>query len=420
MAAWDIAGDERLRLLGFARGLCDDAEVAIQKLRSYKIAGLFAGIGGLEVGLHSAGHKTSMLCEVWPAARAVLSARFPGLLIEEDVRTLRTLPAEADLITAGFPCTDLSQAGRTAGIRGAQSGLVGHVFRLLDEHHPRWLVLENVRNMLPLDAGRAMHYLVAELEHREYRWAYRVVDSRFVGVPQRRQRVLLVASSTEDPREVLLADDAGEPSSEHYVSDVFGFYWTEGLRGLGWACDATPALKGGSTIGIPSPPGVWLRDAPVGRQLVTPSVEDAEQLQGFPRGWTSPAEMRGRKGARWKLVGNAVTVGVAAWLGRRLADPGAYDDLEAKPLQDGDRWPNAAWGCEGKRWRSGVSMWPERQSYTHLRDLLNEDHLNVLSYRAAVGFLERTQRAKLRFDPDFILDVKRHVEAVAPSSKHGS
>lgn len=378
---------------------------------------MFAGIGGLESGLHAAGHSTVMLCEVWPAARQVLKQRFPGIPVEDDVRAMNRLPENIDVVTAGFPCTDLSQAGRTAGISGAQSGLVSHVFRLVDEEHPRWLVLENVRNMLPLDGGRAMHHLVSELEQRGYAWAYRLVDSRFTGVPQRRQRVLLVASRTEDPRGVLLADDAGAPGSEHYGSDAFGFYWTEGLRGLGWAQDATPTLKGGSTIGIPSPPAIWIPEAPLGRQLVTPSIEDAEALQGFNRGWTAAAQADGRKSARWKLIGNAVTTRVAAWLGRRLAAPGSYDPAEAEPLRTGDRWPGAAWGANGQQWMSQVSMWPEQQPYTHLLELLDRQYLTPLSHRAAAGFLERTQRAKLRFDPDFIIAVKNHVSATEPRQR---
>jgi len=382
--------------------------------KSFKIAGLFAGIGGLEVGLHRAGHKTELLCEVWEPAKAVLSAHLAATEIHNDVRTLETLPDGVDVVTAGFPCTDLSQAGRTAGILGTQSGLVAHVFRLLDQQHPRYLVLENVRNMLPLDRGLAMSYLVSELERRGYYWAYRVVDSRFTGVPQRRQRVLLVASRSEDPRMILLADDAGEPGAEHYAADAFGFYWTEGVRGLGWAQDATPTLKGGSAIGIPSPPGVWLPGQPVGHRLVTPTVEDAEDLQGFPRGWTSAAAACGRKGVRWKLVGNAVTVGVAEWLGRRLASPQSYDESEASRMADDERWPHAAWGGAGERWRSQVSMWPERAAYCHLLDVLDMERLTPLTHRAAAGFLERTKRAKLRFNEDFILDVKRHVEAMAP------
>lgn len=380
--------------------------------RSYKVAGLFAGIGGLEVGLTRAGHKTTALCEVWEPARAVLADRFPKVPVHPDVQHLDHLSG-ADLITAGFPCQDLSQAGRTAGIRGSRSGLVSHVFRLLDDHDVKWLVLENVRNMLPLDGGRAMHYLVDQLELRGFRWAYRVVDSRFTGVPQRRQRVLLVASRTEDPRNVLLADDAGEPGPEYFNTEMTGFYWTEGLRGLGWAPDGVPTLKGGSSIGIASPPGVWIKNAEVGHQLVTPSIEDAEALQGFERGWTEAALAHGRKGLRWKLVGNAVTTGVAEWLGERLATPGAYDESEATPLADTDRWPSAAWGGSGERWRSQASMWPEQKPYQHLADVLDHGALTPLSHRAAAGFLSRTARAKLRFDEDFLLAVKRHVEFTA-------
>src|SRR3954454_8148112 len=100
--------------------------------------------------------------------------------------------------------------------------------------------------MLQLDRGRAMRYLPEELGRLGYRWAYRVVDARAFGLPQRRQRVILLASRTEDPRPLLLDEDA-EPAEQPLLADSFcGFYWTEGLRGLGWAVDAVPTLKGGS------------------------------------------------------------------------------------------------------------------------------------------------------------------------------
>jgi DNA (cytosine-5)-methyltransferase 1 len=132
---------------------------------------------------------------------------------------LRSLP-KVDVVSAGFPCQDLSQAGRTQGIAGVQSGLVGEVFRLISRRHPTWLVLENVRFMLHLDRGRAMKFLVETLEAMKYRWAYRVVDSRFAGVPQRRQRVILVASRKEDPRTVLFSEDAGPRDDHCYGEDA--------------------------------------------------------------------------------------------------------------------------------------------------------------------------------------------------------
>src|SRR5689334_7491620 len=78
-----------------------------------RVLGLFAGIGGIELGLHVSGHSTYELCELDPAAQAVLRARFPDVRLVSDVLSYKSLPREVDLIAAGFPCQDLSQAGET-------------------------------------------------------------------------------------------------------------------------------------------------------------------------------------------------------------------------------------------------------------------------------------------------------------------
>lgn len=380
----------------------------------FTIAGLFAGIGGLELGLHPSGGKTMLLCEVWEPAAAVLRDKFPGVPLHSDIRDLEHLP-EVDIVTAGFPCTDLSQAGRTAGIHGGgDSGLVRHLFELLADANPRWVVIENVRNMLVLDKGKAMDYLVFQLEALGYRWAYRLVDSRFTGVPQRRQRVIMVASRVEDPTTVLFADDAGEPSDDWFTDDAYGFYWTEGNTGLGWAKDAIPTLKGGSGLGIPSSPAIWIPNERSGRSIVTPSIEDAERLQGFPSRWTQAALEAGKPGYRWKLVGNAVTVGVAAWLGRRLRDPGEFDRERGIPLSQCDKWPKAAWGESHTRWTAAISMWPEHRPYRHLLKLVDRHGLPPLSYKAAAGFHRRIERSSLRFKDAFKVAIKEHVEAMRP------
>jgi DNA (cytosine-5)-methyltransferase 1 len=373
------------------------------------VAGLFAGIGGIERGLHLAGHRSELLCEIDEGARAVLAAHFPGVPLSKDVRDLPELPA-VDLVAAGFPCQDLSQAGKTAGIKGANSGLVGEVFRLLGgmRDGPRWLLLENVPFMLQLDKGTAMEYLRQSLEAMGFRWAYRTVDTRAFGLPQRRQRVLLLASRTEDPRAVLFADDAGGEPPFDAASSACGFYWTEGTRGLGWAVDAVPTLKGGSTVGIPSPPAIWLKTGD--GSIVTPEVRDAERLQGFPADWTLPA-VEGRnvkKGVRWKLVGNAVSVPVAEWLGRRLACPGDYDDSEDGPLGRRASWPPAAYSKGGRVFLAGVSAWPIRAEYQHLAEFLAYP-VAPLSERATAGFLRRADSSTLIF-PEGLLDaMRRHL-----------
>jgi DNA (cytosine-5)-methyltransferase 1 len=385
---------------------------AVSSTSSFSVAGLFAGIGGIELGLAESGAHAELLCEWWEPAQAVLTARFPGVPVLGDVREVDRLP-DVDVLTAGFPCTDLSQAGRTKGITGEASGLVGEVFRLLKDRRVPIVVLENVRNMLVLDKGEAMRFLIEQIEALGYRWAYRLVDSRFTGVAQRRQRVIFVASIDVDPASVVLADDAGEPDTDWFDDSVFGFYWTEGLRGVGWANDAVPTLKAGSTIGIPSPPAIWVPGEDGDRRIVTPRIEDAEELQGFPRGWTEPAfDVSPRKGTRWKLVGNAVTVGVSRWVGERIVDPGEQVGHEAT-LVSGAKWPTAAHGANGKAWGAEVSMWPQQRPYQHLSDAVDLDEAPPLSARATAGFLERANRSSLTFADGFIEEMTEHLSVMA-------
>ncbi|MCC6998052.1 MAG: DNA (cytosine-5-)-methyltransferase [Deltaproteobacteria bacterium] len=383
--------------------------------KGFRVAGLFAGIGGIEHGLHLAGHETKVLCEIEPGACAVLAKRFPGVPIHRDVCDLEALPRDIDLLTAGFPCQDLSQAGKTVGIEGTRSGLVGEVFRLLRRRPTPWVLLENVPFMLQLSRGRAMEVIVASLEHLGYRWAYRVVTTQAFGLPQRRERVYLLASLHGDPREVLFADEAGEPPPpEHSWKVANGFYWTEGVRGLGWAVDAVPTLKGGSTIGIPSPPAIVL---PEGR-VVTPELRDAERMQGFDPDWTSPAEDVTRKSHRWKLVGNAVTVDVARWVGERLANPSPRGALvEGTPLEGGERaWPKAAWNVGDGRFAASISKWPFQRPGTSLERFLKYPS-RPLSTKATAGFLARTKTSSLRFPPGFIKKLERHLAAATKADE---
>ena len=213
---------------------------------------------------------------------------------------------------------------------------------------------------------------------------------------------MLLASRVHDPREVLFvgSEDAVEP--EERDNTAYGFYWTEGLRGLGWGVSCVPTLKGGSSVGIPSPPAIWMPDG----SIVTPDIRDAERLQGFPVDWTSPAdEVPGsRKGTRWKLVGNAVSVPLSQWVGRRLKNPESHEYSGDEILQEGQSWPTAAWGMNGKAHRTDLSEWPVVEPFRELHEFL-EYPTAPLSERAASGFLSRAMRSSLRFVPGFLDDV---------------
>jgi DNA (cytosine-5)-methyltransferase 1 len=369
------------------------------------VAGLFAGIGGLELGLRRSQHETKLLCEIDPAAREVLNARFAGHRDEADVRRIGALPRSTELLTAGFPCQDLSQAGKTAGIGGERSGLVAEIFRLLHHKRIQWVLLENVSFMLQLARGRALDLIFSEFERLGYKWCYRVVNSRAFGVPQRRERVYILASRSHDPREVLFVDDEKEPQDSRSFREVAcGFYWTEGLRGLGWAVDSVPTLKGGSTIGIPSPPAIIL---PSGR-VVKPDLRDAERMQGFDVDWTQPAENVAKRGARWKLVGNAVTVNAAEWIGNRLRSPGTYDPAGDVALKAGASWPTAAYNVAGSRLVADLSKWPVHVAAEPLQSFLRYEPED-LSAKATSGFLSRAYQAKLRFPAGFLQALEAHL-----------
>jgi DNA (cytosine-5)-methyltransferase 1 len=382
-----------------------------------KVAGLFAGIGGFEFGLTRAGHETELLCEIAESARAVLRIRFDAIDCYPDIRNLRSLPAGIQVLTAGFPCQDLSQAGTTDGINGARSGLVRQIFRLLDQQLVEWVVLENVSFMLHLHRGKALGVIVEALEERGYRWAYRVINS-LAFVPQRRERVFLVATRSDvDPARVLFADEEIiEQQQTNLDWQAHGFYWTEGNRGLGWAPDAVPTLKVGSGFGIPAPPAILMPDGSV----ITPDIRDAERLQGFPPDWTKPAEDVARPSVRWALVGNAVTVPVAGWLGRRLSEPGDYDRARDRTLDHKSRWPTSA-RFDGKlRWKVEISNLPSWQQRAPLAEFLRYEG-RALSARATRGFLSRAEMSTLRFVEGFKARLRAHLDYMERrTSGHGN
>ena len=203
------------------------------------------------------------------------------------------------------------------------------------------------------------------LEGLGYRWAYRVIDSQAFGIPQRRERVYLLASLETDPAPLLFAQDTNPRKHETHANFACGFYWTEGNTGLGWAINAIPTLKTGSALGIASPPAIWMPDG----RIVTPDIRDAERLQGFEPDWTVPAEKAVSERYRWGLIGNAVTVDVAEWIGRCISDvlPPKLRASLCFPLNKSDAWPRAAFGSAAGRYGVKISSWPVRRALPSAR-----------------------------------------------------
>jgi len=252
-----------------------------------------------------------------------------------------------------------------------------------------------------------MTRLVSEFEERNYRWAYRVVNSLSF-LPHRRERVFFLASTEGDPADVLLVDEAIPAAMEtSLTTHAHGFYWTEGTRGLGWGPDCVPTLKNGSTVGIPSPPAILLTNG----EIVTPDIRDAERLQGLPSNWTKPAEAVARASLRWSLVGNAVTKPVAAWIGRRLAVPSSYDRSRDGASIASLDWPKAARFDGVVRREVKISSFPCWRKRKPLQEFLLYPPV-LLSERATAGFLSRIEKSSLRFVPGFKERIRKHLNHV--------
>ncbi|GIU56684.1 DNA cytosine methyltransferase [Arthrobacter sp. NicSoilC12] len=377
------------------------------------ILSLFAGIGGFEQAFRKAGFSGKVLAyENWPSAQSVLSKRFPSAKLFEDVQDLPAKLHDAEIVTAGFPCTDLSSAGRLAGISGDASGLIIGVLQAIQLQRPEWVLLENVPNMLRLKGGEAMSIIGSMLSASGYLWCYRTLDAQHFGVAQRRKRVFLLASRHHDPERVLFRDYAAPSESTQSSADriqkAHGFYWTEGNRGVGWGNGVVPTIKGSTTAGIPSAPGVWLPGKPIELKFRTPSIEALETLQGFRPGWTSAAPSRDR----WKLVGNAVAVPAVQWIAEGLR---AYDQLSTVELpRDLDvkhGWGSAGISVGDHVRRTKVSeapvTGPLRRQFT-LQRVLEERGSNALSEKATRGFASRLLRSTLRYQDAFMQDLKEY------------
>lgn len=176
-----------------------------------KFIDFFAGIGGFHSGLEKVGMKCIGWCEFDKFAQKSYRAMYDTerLWFADDIRKVRGWDVpKADLWTFGFPCQDVSIAGKQRGIkRGTRSGLFYEIMRLVDEaeeNRPEWLVCENVKNLLSIDRGRGLFEVLTEMGGRGYTVEWRVYNSKDYGVPQNRERVYIVGHYGSSPGRPLL------------------------------------------------------------------------------------------------------------------------------------------------------------------------------------------------------------------------
>ncbi len=369
------------------------------------VGSLFAGIGGIDLGLERAGMRVVWQVEIDPACQKVLERYWPGVRRYGDVRTIEPSDLEpVDLVAGGFPCQDVSVAGRRAGLAGQQSGLFFEFVRIVAALRPTWVLIENVPGLLSSNRGRDMGTVLLALAKLGYGYAYRVLDAQYFGLAQRRKRVFIVGhlgAPWSAPAAVLFEPESlpGDPPPRRAKGQTVATLVASGAgtnRPAGIASETdflvvSPPAAG--TIGGGSSRRGWVDDFdrsgafvvsraltakmerldPTAETLVfnwqsggdvrlgighklgalhasqVPAVAvastlpgdrrirsdgnadnlvmlglgvrrltplECERLQGFPDGWTAGHS----DSARYRMLGNAVAVPVAEWIGRRILE----------------------------------------------------------------------------------------------------
>jgi len=359
-----------------------------------KFGSLFSGIGGFDLGFERAGMTCSWQAEIDKNCQSLLQKRF-GVKIYDDVKKITkgnlsgrpdgdTVPTSSDItssrgeqrgrggsdigdggrtteqcaepvdvICGGFPCQDVSIAGKRKGFAGERSGLWSEFARIIEELKPGWVVIENVPGLLSSNQGRDFETILNQMVEFGYGVSWRVLDAQYFGVAQRRRRVFIVGSLGSGRSAEVLFEREGvrwnpparrekgqdttgtvAPSikSHHFRADAeasaelvtVGALQSRDYKGIGTTIDdkmvcwemqnATEAYResGDLAPNLQARMGTGGNNVPlVGVRRLTPT--EYEALQGFPRDWTF-----GSDSTRYKQLGNAVAVPVAEWIGKRI------------------------------------------------------------------------------------------------------
>ncbi|MBQ9420026.1 MAG: DNA (cytosine-5-)-methyltransferase [Synergistaceae bacterium] len=289
-----------------------------------RVASFFSGIGGIDLAFENAGMDIVFQCEILSFGQQILKKHWPNVPLMGDITKVSAADIpEADVFVGGFPCQDLSLAnqGKRKGLEGSRSGLFYKYAELIREKHPRWFFIENVPGLLNSARGGDFNVVLSTLDELGYCVAWRILDAKFFGTPQRRRRTYIVGSlGTPGAAEVLfergtnpIANSTGDRTKNFIASghdeslpgaNVFSIQHA----GIGRRASAGPQGKGyrndGETYTLDSrgsADAVCKTDAPFGVR-------------------ETPRISQGLDSSRWRAIGNAVCVPVIFWIANRIVE----------------------------------------------------------------------------------------------------
>jgi DNA (cytosine-5)-methyltransferase 1 len=320
-----------------------------KNMSKYRSIELFAGAGGLALGLENAGFQHELLVEIDKMAAATLKKNRPEWNVScADAREISFAGMSADIVTGGFPCQAFSFAGSQLGFEDARGTLFFEMARCIKEVQPKIAVGENVKGLLAHDNGKTLKTMLSILDELGYRVAHRVLRAQYLDVPQKRERLVIIAvrkdldfpiyfprekDYTVSMREALqnVPDSLGQqyPARKREILDLVppGGYWRDLPLELQKEYMAGSFHLGGGKTGMArrlswDEPSLTLTCSPAQKQTerchpeeTRPlNVREYARIQTFPDDWI----FEGSTAAQYKQIGNAVPVNLGFHIGACL------------------------------------------------------------------------------------------------------
>ncbi len=354
----------------------------------------FSGIGGLEIT-----SSNPILCEIDSNCRKILTRQFPNSRIIEDIHDVCDL--SFDLITGGWPCQDISVAGRKRGLEGKNSGLFYRFIEIAKQGGAKTIVAENVTNLLRMENGAVFREVLKTIFDQGYEHiAWRTLNARSFGLPHHRNRVFIIASKSQDVAFTLFRPlPSIEQSSS--PSKTAGFYWTAGTHALNYSKGYIPTLKVGSSINIPSPPAIHFDS--VVRQL---SCDEALRLQGFEPDLFSDLN----KSAIYQMAGNAVSKPVGSFVMSGVSGNIKHQTVNFREIQSSLFFSGLDEGIPKDGYFDGKihipSLAKEGRKSSCLDSYIDFELSDRLSRRAAEGLLARLNKSGVSCPENLKQDLK--------------
>ena len=292
-------------------------------MTKYKINSFFSGIGGFDIAFEKNGFTTQLLCEINPFCNQILNKHWPDIIKVEDINSIKLedIP-NSKLWCGGFPCQDISVArgaSKRLGLKGTRSGLFFKFAELISKKKPEIIIIENVAGLFTSHKGRDFGVILQTLSSLGYAITWRLLNSRYFGVPQSRTRIY-ICCWLNNPQKALevMFDEYGsqKPQNERidFITEANMPNEYPKVPKISYCLAASSGRHTGTD---------WSRTYVVchnGVRRLSPL--ESERLQGFPDNWTNPNDNGEADDnidtLRYTAIGNAVTIPVVEWIAKRI------------------------------------------------------------------------------------------------------